>query len=168
LVGRDFKVFIRICGMAHVKTAPLYAESNGKIELHPQTPLSVEDARRIVTRYVEHHNTVRLHSSIGCVTPRDGLDGRHEAIFGYVTPRDGLDGRHEAIFGYVAPRDGLEGRHEAIFADRDNKLAVAREQRKARQAAREGDLAKGVADYYTCVAPLISTANRNVLIRLNY
>jgi putative transposase len=130
--------------MTHVKTAPYYPRSNAKIErwhktikgecLRPQTPLSVEDVRRIVPRYVERYNTVRLHRSIGYVTPRDALDGRHEAI----------------------------------FADRDPKLAVAREQRKARQAAREGDLAKGVADYYTGVAPLISTANRKVLTRLNH
>ena len=78
-----------------MKTAPYYPQSNGKIErwhktlkdecLRPQTPLSVDDARRIVTRYVEHYNTVRLHSAIGYVTPTDRLDGRHEAIF---TERD--------------------------------------------------------------------------------
>src|SRR5438309_6604192 len=31
-VARDFKDFIRICGMTHVKTSPYYPQSNGKIE----------------------------------------------------------------------------------------------------------------------------------------
>ena len=29
---RDFKEFIRICGMTHVRTSPYYPQSNGKIE----------------------------------------------------------------------------------------------------------------------------------------
>jgi transposase InsO family protein len=33
------------------------------------TPLSLDDARRIVADYVTHYNTVRLHSAIGYVTP---------------------------------------------------------------------------------------------------
>lgn len=63
-IARDFKEFIRICGMTHVKTSPYYPQSNGKIErwhkslkvecIRPKTPLSLEDARRIVTGYVNH------------------------------------------------------------------------------------------------------------------
>ncbi len=65
--------------------------SNGKIErwhrslksecIRPGTPLSLEDARRLVARYVEHYNTVRLHSAIGYITPRDMLEGRQQEIF---------------------------------------------------------------------------------------
>jgi len=47
----------------------------------PGTPLSLEDARRIIGRYVAHYNTVRLHSSIGYVTPADKLARREQAIF---------------------------------------------------------------------------------------
>jgi len=48
---------------------------------------------------------------------------------------------HSAI-GYLAPKDKLEGREKAIFAERDRKLAEARERRKAqRQAARQIALA---------------------------
>jgi hypothetical protein len=36
---------------------------------------------------------------------------------------------HSAI-GYLAPKDRLEGRHTEIFAERDRKLAEARERRK--------------------------------------
>ena len=32
-------------------------------------PLTPEDTRRLIQRYVEHYNTLRLHSAIGFVTP---------------------------------------------------------------------------------------------------
>jgi putative transposase len=117
-IAKDFKEFIRICGMTHVKTSPYYPQSNGKIErfhrtikgdcIRTETPLTLEDARRVVARYVEHYNTVRLHSAIGYVTPKDKLDGREQAI----------------------------------FAERDRKLEAAREGRKQkRQAQRQAALA---------------------------
>ena len=34
------------------------------------------DAWRLSERYVEHYNTVRLHSAIGYVRPQDMLAGR--------------------------------------------------------------------------------------------
>ncbi|MDX1489235.1 MAG: IS3 family transposase [Acidiferrobacterales bacterium] len=90
-IARDFKEFIRLCGMTHVKTSPYYPQSNGKLErwhnslkaegIRPNSPVSLDDARRIVSRYVDHYNTVRLHSAIGYVTPQAKLDGREEAIF---------------------------------------------------------------------------------------
>jgi len=43
--------------------------------------LSLEDARRLVGEYVDHYNTVRLHSAIGYVTPQDKLEGREQIIF---------------------------------------------------------------------------------------
>jgi putative transposase len=89
-IGRDFKEFIRIAGMTHVRTSPYYPQSNGKIErwhkslkrecLRPGTPLTPEDARRLIQRYVDHYNTVRLHSAIGFVTPADMLAGRQKEI----------------------------------------------------------------------------------------
>ena len=90
-IARDFKEFIRICGMTHVRTSPYYPQSNGKMErwfktlkgecIRVKTPLSVEDARRLVAEFVNHYNTVRLHSAIGYVTPADKLAGRAEAIW---------------------------------------------------------------------------------------
>ena len=89
-IARDFKEFIRISGMTHVRTSPYYPQSNGKIErwhrtikntaIRPGSPLSVEDARRLVAGFVEYYNTVRLHSAIGFVTPRDKLEGRETLI----------------------------------------------------------------------------------------
>ena len=90
-VAKDFKEFIRISGMTHVRTSPYYPQSNGKLERFHKTiktecirrgvPLSLDDARRIVKKYIEHYNTVRLHSAIGYVTPADKLNGRDREIF---------------------------------------------------------------------------------------
>ena len=110
-IAKDFKEFIRLCGMTHVKTSPYYPQSNGKSErfhrtikgdcIRTETPLSLEDAERIVARYVAYYNAVRLHSATG----------------------------------YITPKDKLEGRDKAIFAERDRKLEAARERRKAQRAA---------------------------------
>src|SRR5262245_42113703 len=69
----------RISGMRHVRTPPNYPQLNGKIEcwhkslkaecIRPGTPLTPEDARRLIHQYVDHYNTVRQHSAIGFVTP---------------------------------------------------------------------------------------------------
>ena len=59
-IARDFKEFIRIAGMTHVRTSPYYPQSNGKIErwhkslkadcIRPGVPLNLQDARRLVSR----------------------------------------------------------------------------------------------------------------------
>lgn len=112
-VAKEFKEFIRISGMTHVRTSPYYPQSNGKLErfhhtiksegIRPGSPLTLEDARAVVERFVAHYNQRRLHSSIG----------------------------------YVTPRDRLEGRHTQIWADRDRKLEAARLRRaQVREEAR--------------------------------
>jgi putative transposase len=77
--------------MTHVRTSPCYPQSNGKLErfhgsikgecIRPGTPISLEDAIRLVGNYVEHYNHVRLHSAIGYVAPADKLAGREQEIF---------------------------------------------------------------------------------------
>jgi len=74
-----------------VLTSPHYPQSNGKLEryhrtlkeqaIRPKTPLTLEDARRVVGEFVDHYNTVRLHSALGYVTPKDRLEGRHGEIY---------------------------------------------------------------------------------------
>jgi transposase InsO family protein len=108
-IARDFKEFIRISGMTHVRTSPYYPQSNGKLErwhkslkvecIRPLTPLTVDDARRLIQSYVHHYNTLRLHSAIG----------------------------------YVAPQAMLAGRQAEIHAERDRKLEEARQQRQLRR-----------------------------------
>lgn len=105
-IARDFKSFIRQCGMTHVRTSPFYPQSNGKLErwhktvkgecIRPKTPLSLSDARRVVDQFVRYYNQVRLHSTIG----------------------------------YVAPQDRLTGHDRRIFAERKRKLALARQKRR--------------------------------------
>lgn len=117
-IARDFKEFIRISGMTHVRTSPYYPQSNGKIErwhktlkgdcLRPRTPLSLDDARRLVDWFVRHYNQMRLHSPLG----------------------------------YVAPADRLAGRQQAIFAQRDRKLDRARVVRARRREAMRADVTK--------------------------
>ena len=89
-IAKDFKEFIRMSGMTHVRTAPYYPQSNGKMErwnksiksecIRPGVPLSPEDAMNLITQYVAVYNGQRLHSSIGYVTPKDMLEGRQADI----------------------------------------------------------------------------------------
>jgi len=90
-IARDFKEFLRQVGMQQVRTSPYYPQSNGKLEryhqtlkvecIRPGTPLSLEEARRLVARFVDYYNSERLHSALGYITPKDMLEGRQEAIF---------------------------------------------------------------------------------------
>jgi putative transposase len=90
-VAKDFKEFIRLWQTSHVLTSPYYPQSNGKLErwhrtlkeqaIRPQTPLDIEQARKVVGEFVNHYNNVRLHSAIGYVAPKDKLEGRSEAIW---------------------------------------------------------------------------------------
>jgi transposase InsO family protein len=110
-IARDFKEFIRIAGMTHVRTSPYYPQSNGKIERYHRTIKgecirvtalwSLDDARRVVAGYVQHYNEVRLHSAIG----------------------------------YVTPLTKLRGQEQQVFDERDRKLEAARERRRAKRSA---------------------------------
>ena len=92
-VAKDFKEFIRLCGMTHVRTSLRFAypQSNGKLErwnktvkgecIRPGTPLSLEEARRLVAVFVAYYNNKRLHSAIGYITPNDKLAGLENEIF---------------------------------------------------------------------------------------
>jgi transposase InsO family protein len=90
-IARNFKEFIRLIGMTHVRTSPYYPQSNGKIErwhqslkvecIRPKTPLTLVDGKRVVAQFIEHYNNHRLHSAIGYITPKDNLEGRAELIF---------------------------------------------------------------------------------------
>lgn len=109
-VAKDFKEYVRLCGMTHVKTSPYYPQSNGKIErwhqelkkecIRPQQINSLKEGRQAITDFVDHYNAVRLHSGI-C---------------------------------YVTPLCKLEGKEQAVFVERDRKLELARERRAVARA----------------------------------
>jgi len=108
-IARDFKQFIRLAGMTHVRTSPYYPQSNGKLErwhgslkrecIRPSCPADVDEARGRVAQYVDDYNHVRLHSALG----------------------------------YITPADKLNGLEKVIADDRDAKLEAARERRAARR-----------------------------------
>jgi putative transposase len=113
-IARDFKEFIRLAGITHVRTSAHYPQSNGKMErwhgsvkrecIRLAPPDSLDAARRYISAYVEYYNNVRLHSALG----------------------------------YVTPADKLAGLDVVIFAERDRKLEEARDRRAvARRAAHE-------------------------------
>lgn len=105
-IAKDFKEYIRLCGMTHVRTAPFYPQSNGKIErwhgalkkecIRRAEPSNYNEACEAVRVFVDDYNNVRLHSALG----------------------------------YIAPKDQIEGRAQEIFEARDRKLAAARETRR--------------------------------------
>ena len=74
-IAKDFKEFIRICGMTHVRTSPYYPQSNGKMEgwhrslkgecIRSRTPLTPGGRPTDGGGFVSHYNHVRLHSAIG-------------------------------------------------------------------------------------------------------
>lgn len=109
-IARDFKAFIRLSGMTHVRTAPYYPQSNGKIEawhktlksttIRPHSPATIDEARTLVASFVTYYNDKRLHSATG----------------------------------YIAPADKLAGREKIIWDERDRKLEAARELRRQRRA----------------------------------
>ena len=76
-IARDFKEFIRISGMTHVRTSPFYPQSNGKIErwhkslkrecIRTLTPLTLDDARRLIETVRGSLRQEGLHGAIGYV-----------------------------------------------------------------------------------------------------
>lgn len=128
-IALDFKKFIRLSGMTHVRTSPYYPQSNGKIERWHQTvksrtvrvksPSSLDEARAMVQEFVDHYNTVRLHSALG----------------------------------YVTPADKLEGREQQIWDERDRKLEAARELRRARRAQAHTDVDNGLEQAASSLPP---------------
>jgi putative transposase len=113
-IARDFKEFIRLTGVTHVRTSPYYPQSNGKLErwhgslkrecVRPSAAAALDEAERRISSYVDHYNNARLHSALG----------------------------------YVTPADKLIGLEKEIFAERDRKLEEARKRRAtARRGSRE-------------------------------
>ena len=90
-IAREFGLYLQDVGITHRKTRFFYPQSNGKIErffqtckneaVRRQSYLSLEDLKRQIAEYIKVYNHVRLHSSIGYITPGDMLQGRQAVIF---------------------------------------------------------------------------------------
>ena len=89
-IAKDFKEFIRISGLTHIRTTPYHPRSTGKLErfyqtikgecIRPNVPLSHDDACSLIERSVDEYSGRRLHSAVGYVTPDDKLHGGDAAI----------------------------------------------------------------------------------------
>ncbi len=61
-IAKDFKQFIRLAGITHVRTSPYYPQSNGTLErwqgtlknerFRDKAPRNVDEARRVVDDFV--------------------------------------------------------------------------------------------------------------------
>jgi putative transposase len=89
-ISRELKNYLRYVGLKQTYISTGYPQSNGKIERFFKTAkeecirrnsfLSIDDARKVIDRYIEQYNYNRLHSAIDYVTPYDMLTGRKERI----------------------------------------------------------------------------------------
>lgn len=108
-IAKEFKQFLRVKGMDQVRTSPYYPQSNGKIE--------------------------RWHQSVKreCIRAKSPLclEDARRIVAQYVEHYNN-ERLHSAI-DYVTPLARLEGRHSEILAERERKLAAAREQRRLRR-----------------------------------
>lgn len=104
-IARDFHEFIRLSGMTHVRTSPYYPQSNGKIE--------------------RWHGTLKQD----CLRPHVplSLEDARRLVESFVEYYNHV--RLHSAIGYITPADKLAGRETAIFAERDCKLAAARDRR---------------------------------------
>jgi putative transposase len=110
-MAKDFKEFIRIAGMTHVRTSPYYPQSNGKIE--------------------RWHKSLRRE----CIRPgTPAVCRRCQAPAPKVCGSLQYSALHSVI-GYVTPQDMLAGRRAEIHTARDHKLEEARRQRQLRRQA---------------------------------
>ena len=93
--GSQFKAagFIQVLKQHGIKpryTAPYHPQSNGKLErwhkslkheaIHPGAPVTEDELRAEISRFVESYNKERLHSAHGYVAPADVLAGKRDAI----------------------------------------------------------------------------------------
>jgi len=114
-VAKEFKSFIKEAQMTHVRTSPYYPQSNGKKERFVRT-------YRGLLRFVDPATLQEAHAATEKIIRHYNEERLHAAL------------------GYITPKDKLAGRDTEIFAERERKLAEARERRAAARAKARDEL----------------------------
>lgn len=117
-ISKEFNAYIRGVGLTHTLIAVGYPQSNGKLErffgtakrecIRRNSFLSIEDARKIIDRFIEYYNNKRLHSAIDYVAPLDILLGRKDEI---------LKGRDEKLRKAREKRIEYYNQNSTLFND---------------------------------------------------
>jgi len=89
-IAKEFKEYLRWAGLTQTLIPAGYLQSNGKIERFYRTIksecirrsnfLSIADARRVITDFIDYYNNKRLHSALDYIAPVDILLGRRDEI----------------------------------------------------------------------------------------
>jgi putative transposase len=84
-ISKDFTEFLRHNSLRQVRTSVAYPQANGKMEVYMRTLnqeclirssfIKFQDAQSHIANFVERYNNVRLHSSLGYLTPKEYFDG---------------------------------------------------------------------------------------------
>ena len=82
-IAGELADYIEAKAMSHVRGAPMYPQTQGKIERWHQTLKNYfppGDLEAQIGAFVEHYNHRRYHESLNNVTPADAYFGRAAAI----------------------------------------------------------------------------------------
>ncbi len=88
--SKEFQLYLKEVGLQHIRTSPAYPQSNGKIErfhrsldeecVRTTSMINLEDAKEQISKYVDHYNNKRLHSSLYYLRPVDFLNGNIDEL----------------------------------------------------------------------------------------
>ena len=84
-VAAEFKAYLRERDISHSRAHPHHPQSNGKIErfhkslktecVRKKAMGSLDEARMLISQYVDEYNNRRLHAALNYLTPSDYLKG---------------------------------------------------------------------------------------------
>lgn len=86
-LAKDFTNYLKELNIQHVRTSPMYPQSNGKIErfhrslneecIRRNSFIDLEDLKQQFERYIYTYNHERLHSALNYLPPITYLDGTY-------------------------------------------------------------------------------------------
>ncbi|MCA8998256.1 MAG: transposase family protein, partial [Planctomycetaceae bacterium] len=141
-IANDFKQFIRMTGITHVRTSPYYPQSNGKLERwhgrQCRSASKFDGVMLVVLSTTDDAPTTKPPWGLKqeCIRPTcpSTLDEARNRVATYVEHYCQV--RLHSAIGYITPADKLNGLQQVIFDERDRKLEEARQRRQlARQKA---------------------------------